>query len=59
MIAAVFSLFLTYFNDMSLRAFEVKMLLMECGLMALIAGVLYAVYRAAYGKMKKITGIAG
>lgn len=59
MIVAVFSLFLTYFNDMSLQAFEVKMLLMECGLMALIAGVLYAVYRAAYGKMKKIVGIEG
>ena len=59
MIVGVFSLFLTYFNDMSLQAFEVRMLAMEAGLMALIAGVLYAVYRLAYGRMRKIVGIGG
>lgn len=53
----IFSLFLTYFNDMSLQAFEVRMLLMEGLLMALVAGVLYGVYRMAYGKMKEIVGI--
>ena len=59
MIAGVFSLFLTFFNDMRLQAFEVRMLLMEGGLMALIAVVMYVVYRLAYGRMKNIVGITG
>lgn len=57
MIVGVFSLFLTCFNDMRLQAFEVKMLLMEAGLMIGIGGVLYGVYRAALGKTKEIVGI--
>lgn len=55
-VVGVFSLFLTYFNDMGIQAFEVKMLLMELVLMALIAGVMYCVHRLAYGKSKKIAG---
>ena len=57
MIVGVFSLFLTYFNDMQLQAFEVKMLLMEGGLMTGIGCILYVVYRAAYRKTKEIVGI--
>ena len=56
-IVAVFSLFLTYFNDMRLQVFEVKMLLMEVLLMMVIAGVMYAVYRVAYSRTKQIVGI--
>lgn len=56
-IVGIFSLFLTYFNDMCLQAFEVKMLLIEVLLMAFIAAVLYGVYRLAYGKTKRIVGI--
>ncbi len=56
-VVGVFSLFLTYFNDMRLQAFEAKMLLMEALLMAGIAVVLYGVYRMAYGKTKRIVGI--
>lgn len=55
--AGLFSLFLTYFNDMVLKPFEVRMLLMEMLLMALIASVLYGVYRAAYRRTKEIAGI--
>ena len=57
--AGLFSLFLTYFNDMVLKPFEVRMLLMEMLLMALIALVLYGVYRAAYRRTKEIAGIEG
>lgn len=57
MIVAVFSLFLTYFNDMRLQAFEVKMLLMEALLMLVIAGVMFAVYQAAFRRTKQIVGI--
>ncbi len=53
----MFSLFLTYFNDMRLQAFEVKMLLMELLLMLLIGGIMYLVYRLAYAKTKRIAGI--
>ena len=53
----VFSLFLTYFNDMRLQAFEVKMLFIEVLLMAFISIVLYGVYRLAFGKTKSIVGI--
>lgn len=56
-LVGVFSLFLTYFNDMHLQAFEAKMLLMEGLLMLCIAGVMYGVYRLAYGKTKEIVGI--
>lgn len=56
-VTGVFSLFLTYFNDMALERFEVWMLLMEGGLMCLIAGVMYAVYRGAYKKTREIVGI--
>lgn len=55
-VSGVFSLFLTYFNDMRLQAFEVNMLLMEMLLMIFIAGVLYVVYRIAYGKTRRIVG---
>lgn len=58
MVVGVFSLFMTYFNDMSLQVFEVKMLLMEGVLMLCIAGVLYGVYRLSYGKTKGIVGIS-
>ncbi len=58
MVTGIFSLFLTYFNDMNLQVFELRMLLMELVWMALIAGVLYGVYRLAYQKMKQIVGIA-
>lgn len=57
MIVAVFFLFLTYFNDMRLQAFEVKMLLMEALLMLVIAGVMFAVYQAAFRRTKQIVGI--
>ena len=57
-VTGLFSLFLTYFNDMRLQAFEVRMLLLEGLLMALIACVLYGVYRAAYRRTKEIVGIA-
>lgn len=57
MVVAVFSLFLTYFNDMRLQAFEIKMLLMEVLLMLVITGVMHAVYRAAYVRTKQIAGI--
>lgn len=57
-ISGVFSLFLMYFNDMRMQAFEVKMLLMELLLMTGIAAVLYAVYRLALQKTKQIVGIA-
>lgn len=57
-VVGIFSLFLTYFNDMRLQAFEVSMLLMEVFLMAIIAGVMYGVYRLAYGKTKRIVGIS-
>ena len=56
-IVGVFSLFLTYFNDMRLQAFEVKMLFIEVLLMAFISIVLYGVYRLAFGKTKSIVGI--
>lgn len=56
-VVAVFSLFLTYFNDMRLQVFEVKMLFLETLLMMVIAGVMYGVYRVAFGKTKQITGI--
>lgn len=56
-VVSVFSLFLTYFNDMGLQAFEVKMLLMEIALMTFIAGVMYSVYRLAYGMTKRIVGL--
>lgn len=56
-IVGIFSLFLTYFNDMRLQAFEVKMLLMEVLLMAGIAGILCAVYRLSLQKTKQIVGI--
>ena len=55
-VVGLFSLFLTYFNDMRLQAFEVNMLLLEVLLMIFIAGVLYVVYRIAYGKMRRIVG---
>lgn len=58
MVTGIFSLFLTYFNDMNLQVFELRMLLMELVWMAWIAGVLYGVYRLAYQKMKQIVGIA-
>ncbi len=58
MVTGIFSLFLTWFNDMNLQIFEVKMLLMELFLMALIAGILYGVYRLAYRRTKQIVGIA-
>lgn len=58
MIVGLFSLFLTYFNDMRLEAFELKMLLMEVLLMAGIAGILYVVYRMSFQKTKEIVGIA-
>lgn len=58
-IVGIFSLFLTWFNDMSLEIFEVKMLLVEAVLMVFVSVVLYGVYRMAYGKMKKIAGING
>lgn len=57
MVVGIFSLFLTYFNDMRLQPFEAKMLLMEVMLMAGIAGILYAVYRLALQKTKQIVGI--
>ena len=57
MIVGIFSLFLTYFNDMRLEAFETRMLLMEALLMAGIAGILYVVYRLAFRKTKQIVGI--
>ena len=44
---------------MVLKPFEVRMLLMEMLLMALIALVLYGVYRAAYRRTKEIAGIEG
>lgn len=56
-VVSVFSLFLAYFNDMGLQAFEVKMLLMEIALMTFIAGVMYSVYRLAYGMTKRIVGL--
>lgn len=56
-VVGIFSLLLTWFNDMNLEIFEVKMLLMETALMALISVVLYGVYRAAYKKTKEIAGI--
>ncbi len=49
--AGGFSLLLTYFNDMRLQLFEVKMLLMEVVLMLLISGIMYGVYRIAFKKM--------
>ena len=58
MIVGIFSLFLTYFNDMRLETFEARMLLMEVLLMAGIAGILYVVYRLALQKTKQIVGIA-
>ncbi len=58
MTVGAFSLFLTYFNDMRLQAFEAKMLLMEVLLMAGISGILYAVYRLSFQKTKQIVGIA-
>lgn len=58
-VVAVFSIFLTWLNDMRLQAFEVRMLLMEVLLMAGIAAVLYGVYRMAYGRTKRIVGIGG
>ena len=58
MIVGIFSLFLTYFNDMRLETFEARMLLMEVLLMAGIAGILYVVYRLAFQKTKQIVGIA-
>ncbi len=56
-VVGFFSLFMTYFNDMRLQVFEVKMLLMEGMLMLCIAGVMYGIYRAAYGKTRRIVGI--
>lgn len=56
-IVGVFSLFLTYFNDMNLQVFEMKMLMMETVLMAFIAGVLYGVYRLAFKRTKDIVGL--
>ncbi len=56
-IVGVFTLFLLYFNDMVLQAFELRMLSMELLLMALIAAVLYGVYRMALGQTKRIVGI--
>lgn len=58
-VVGLFSLFLTYFNDMRLQAFEVNMLLLEVLLMIFIAGVLYVVYRIAYGKMRRIVAFSG
>ncbi|MCI8560487.1 MAG: ABC transporter permease [Dorea sp.] len=58
-VVGVFSLFLTYFNDMRLQIFEVKMLLMEIILMLVISGVMYGVYKMAYGRTKQIVGIIG
>lgn len=57
-IVGVFSLFLTWFNDMNLEVFEIKMLLMEAVLMVVVGAVLYGVYRTAYRRTKEIAGIA-
>lgn len=56
MIVAVFSLFLTYFNDMRLQAFEMKMLSLEVILMIMIAGVMFAVYQVSYRRTMQIVG---
>lgn len=48
---------MTYFNDMSLQVFEVKMLMAEILLMAAIVGVMYGVYRGAYRTAGRIAGI--
>ena len=56
-ISGGFSLLLTYFNDMSLQVFEVKMLMAEILLMAAIVGVMYGVYRGAYRTAGRIAGI--
>lgn len=55
-VVGLFSLLLTYFNDLRLQAFEINMLLLEVLLMIFIAGVLYVVYRIAYGKTRRIVG---
>ena len=56
-ISGGFSLLLTYFIDMSLQVFEVKMLMAEILLMAAIVGVMYGVYRGAYRTAGRIAGI--
>ncbi len=56
-VTGAFSLFLTYFNDMVLEAFELRMLLMEGGLMVLTAGVMYGVYKGAYRRSREIAGV--
>lgn len=56
-VTGMFSLLMMYFNDLALQRFEVRMLLMEGGLMCLIAAVMYAVYKMAYGRTKEIVGI--
>lgn len=56
-IVGVFTLFLTWFNDMNLDVFEMQMLLMEAALMAVVSVVLYGVYRKAYRRTKEIAGI--
>lgn len=56
-LTGTFSLFLTFFNDMRLQEFEIRMLLMEVLLMVFITGVMYEVYRAAFQRMKQIVGI--
>lgn len=57
MVVAVFSLFLLYFNDMRLQAFEMKMISLEVVLMMIIAGVMFAVYRVSYRRTMQIAGI--
>ncbi|NLD19409.1 MAG: ABC transporter permease [Clostridiales bacterium] len=53
--SAAFCLMLTYFNDMHVEAFEVKMLAMEAGMILVLIAFLYMVYGISLKKMIKIT----
>ncbi len=53
-IVSVFALLLTYFNDMRLQPFEVKMLAMILGLIAVLSVYMYVIYKISFRKMEKI-----
>lgn len=54
LITMLFVLLMTVFNDMRLEAFEIRMILMEGGMMLLLWAYMYGIYRFSFEKMKKI-----
>ena len=56
-IGLLFSLLLTYFNDMRLDVFEIRMLFVLLLLMVFIATIMYIMYRISLKKAEDIAEI--